>query len=71
LSGTATQNFTAACVAAYAINGTITGAPAGDTMTLTPGGATTTTNASGNFIFGNLANGTYTVTPTFAEPTWF
>lgn len=36
----------------------------GVTMTLTPGGATTTTGADGTYSFGQLFSGTYTVTPT-------
>ena len=51
-------NFTAQPVV---VSGTITGTT-GVTVTLT-GGATTTTDASGNFAFSAVANGTYTVTP--------
>ena len=58
--------------ATFSISGTITnsagGGPlAGVTVTLTgAASATTTTDASGNYSFTGLANGTYTVTPTFA-----
>jgi Carboxypeptidase regulatory-like domain len=63
------QNFTATASTAttYSISGTFTfpgGVTAGVTMTL--GGTnsgSTTTDASGNYSFTGLANGTYTVTP--------
>jgi len=50
----------------YSIIGTISGpGAAGATVNLTgPSTATTTSDASGNFSFNGLANGTYTVTPT-------
>ena len=52
-------NFT---TANYAISGTV--GLAGVTMTLSgTANATTTTNASGNYSFSGLANGSYTVTP--------
>ena len=49
----------------YSISGTVTGdVQAGVTMTLSGSvSATTVTNASGNYIFRGLSNGTYTVTP--------
>ncbi len=49
----------------YSISGTVAGAGAGQaTVTLTGGsGNTTTTDASGNYSFGGLGNGAYTVTP--------
>ena len=46
---------------ALVLSGTIAGTT-GVTVTLT-GGATTTTDASGNFSFSLVSNGTYTVTP--------
>ncbi len=51
--------------ATYSISGTVSGATAsGVTMSLTgAASATTTTDASGNYTFGGLANGSYTVTP--------
>ena len=51
--------------ATYSISGTVSGATAsGVTMSLTgAASATTTTDASGNYNFGGLANGSYTVTP--------
>jgi inhibitor of cysteine peptidase len=63
-----TANFTADVIH-YAISGTITFngvGLAGVNMTLSGGPAndTTTTDASGNYSFTGLANGSYTVTPT-------
>lgn len=52
--------------ATYGISGTVTlsgAALAGATITLT-GGTTATTDASGNYSFTGLDNGSYTVTPT-------
>jgi hypothetical protein len=41
----------------------LTGAPmSGATVTLSPGGLTTTTNGNGVFTFPNLTPGTYTLT---------
>jgi inhibitor of cysteine peptidase len=69
------QNFTATAV--YSISGTVTSggsALSGVTMTLSGGAAaTTTTDASGNYTFVGLVNGSYTVTPsktgyTFTPP---
>lgn len=55
-------NFTATVVT-YAISGTITGG-AGATVSLSgPAAATTTADASGNYSFGGLVDGTYTVRP--------
>ncbi|HEY5580020.1 MAG TPA: carboxypeptidase regulatory-like domain-containing protein [Rhodoferax sp.] len=54
--------------ATYGISGTVTlsgAALAGATITLT-GGTIATTDASGNYSFTGLANGSYTVTPTKA-----
>lgn len=56
------------------ISGTITPATAGMTVNLTgPANGTTSTDASGNYAFNNLQNGSYTVTPaasgyTFTPP---
>lgn len=59
-------NFTATVVT-YAVSGTITGG-AGATVTLTgPATATTTADASGNYSFGGLVDGTYTVRPSGAN----
>ncbi|MCX7771116.1 MAG: carboxypeptidase regulatory-like domain-containing protein, partial [Proteobacteria bacterium] len=61
------QNFTASLLNIFSISGTITsgGAPIeGVTVTLTGSvNAETTTNALGAYIFNNLPNGTYTITP--------
>lgn len=63
-----TSNTTATPAATYSISGTVTltgAALSGVTVTL--GGASTataTTDASGNYSFAGLANGSYTVTPT-------
>jgi hypothetical protein len=59
------ENFTATAV--YSISGTVTAggsALSGVTMTLSgTASATTTTDASGNYSFTGLVNGSYTVTP--------
>jgi len=58
-------NFTASAVT-YSISGTITPAANGVGATVTLSGAafaTTTADASGNYSFSGLANGTYSVTP--------
>lgn len=62
-------------VAIYSISGTVTSSATGlqgVTMTLSSS-ATTTTDSSGNYSFVNLANGSYTITPsktsyTFSPP---
>ena len=53
----------------YSISGTVTsgGALPGVTMTLSGAGSgTTTTDGNGYYIFSNLADGGYTVTPSMA-----
>ncbi len=65
INGTAVTsvNFTAAATQALSISGTISSG-AGATVNL--GGAatlTTTADASGNYVFNGLLNGSYTVTP--------
>ena len=59
-------NFTS--IGAYAISGTVSGlVSAGVTVTLSgAGGATRVTDASGNYSFTGLVNGTYYVTPSLA-----
>jgi len=58
-------DFTCTCTTTFSISGTVTcDGQAGITMTLSGSvSATTVTNASGNYIFTGLSNGTYTVTP--------
>jgi hypothetical protein len=59
-------NFTATVVPAWSISGTVSPGTSGGGTLLTLSGspsATTTANSSGNYSFGNLSNGTYTVTP--------
>lgn len=60
-------NFTATAVGGtFTISGTITPTAGGSGATVTlsgPAAATTTTDSSGNYSFGSLVNGTYTVTP--------
>ena len=63
---TATQTPTS--TPTYSISGTVTlsggGALPGVTVTLSGAGSgTATTDSSGNYIFSNLANGSYTLTP--------
>jgi hypothetical protein len=60
-------NFTATLIPTYSISGTITPAIAGSGASVALSGAataTTTTDASGNYTFSGLSNGSYTVTPT-------
>ncbi|HEY6000167.1 MAG TPA: carboxypeptidase regulatory-like domain-containing protein, partial [bacterium] len=61
-------NFTATAV--YTVSGTVTSGGtglAGVTMTLSGAGSgTTTTDASGNYQFAGLVNGSYTITPSRA-----
>ena len=46
------------------ISGSVTGAGTGVTLTLSgPSSTSTSTDASGNYTFSGLANGTYTITP--------
>lgn len=69
-------NFTATAVPTWSISGTISPAASGSGALLTLSGtpsATTTADGSGVYSFGDLSNGTYTVTPsktgfTFAPP---
>lgn len=67
-------NFTASAQAAtYSISGTISPAASGSGALLTLSGvasATTTANASGDYSFTGLANGSYTVTPSSAGATF-
>ncbi len=67
-------NFTAAVYAppTYTISGAVSGAVLSNIIiTLSgDGSATTTTNASGNYSFSSIADGSYTVTPTFAGCTF-
>lgn len=64
------ENFTATAVAAtYSISGTIAGTVTnGVTLTLAQNGTHTgsTSSAGGAYSFTNIANGTYTVTPSLA-----
>ena len=58
------MNFTATAVPTYSISGTISPNGSGTTVTLSgAASATTTADASGNYSFTGLANGSYTVTP--------
>jgi Domain of unknown function (DUF4082)/Mo-co oxidoreductase dimerisation domain len=55
--------FTSTPASTFSISGTLTNGSAA-TVTLSGAGTgTTTANTSGNYSFGNLANGTYVVTP--------
>src|SRR5260370_21139034 len=52
--------------AGWSISGTISPAAGGNGATVTlsgPANAATTADASGNYVFSGLTNGTYTVTP--------
>jgi hypothetical protein len=61
-------NFVATPVPTFMVSGTITPASVGAAATVTLGGAalTTTADATGNYSFSGVSNGTYTVTPTKA-----
>ena len=61
-------NFTSAAVPTYTISGTVSGAVAsGVTLTLSgASSATAATDASGNYSFTGLSNGSYAVTPSKA-----
>ena len=63
---------TPAPAATYTISGTVSGSGAsGVTLSLSgTASATTTTGASGSYSFGNLANGSYTVTPSLVGHTF-
>ena len=67
-------NFTAAVqTQTWTITGTLSPAASGSGATVTLSGAasaTTTADANGTFSFSNLANGTYTVTPSKAGVTF-
>jgi hypothetical protein len=57
--------------ATYSISGTVSGgAQAGVTISVSPGGASVVTDASGNFVLSGLTNGGYTVTPSSARVTF-
>lgn len=53
--------------AQFTISGSVDGdVRAGVTLTLTPGGATVSTDLAGNYSFTGLAGGTYQLTPSLA-----
>jgi hypothetical protein len=59
-------NFTATAIPTWSISGAVSPASLGANVTVSLSGtssASTTTDASGNFTFANLVNGSYTVTP--------
>ena len=63
-SSTTAVNFTATGQS-FSISGNVSTAGANATVTLSGGAsASTTADASGNFSFGSLGNGSYTITPT-------
>lgn len=66
-------DFSAAAIT-YSLSGTVlkdgTTALSGVQLTLSPGGATTTTDAAGAYSFSGLAAGSYTVTPSKAGYTF-
>jgi PKD repeat protein len=67
------QNFTGTAAAStYSISGTVaTSGGAGISgVTVSTGSASATTNASGAYTISNLANGTYTLTPSLAGYTF-
>jgi len=65
-------NFTATPIPTYTISGTVSGAVASGVSIALSGTASgsTTTDASGNYSFAGLSNGTYTVTPSKAGYTF-
>lgn len=55
----------------YSISGTVSGGTqAGVVISLSPGGSSTITVASGNYVFTGITNGGYTVTPALAGHTF-
>jgi len=54
----------------WGISGTVTGATAVTVNLTGAANASTTTEASGNYSFGSLANGSYTLTPSKADYTF-
>lgn len=58
-------NFASAVIPTFSVSGTVSGAVASGVAVALAGAAsaTTTTDASGNYSFANLQNGSYTVTP--------
>ncbi len=55
----------------YSISGNVSGAvSSGVTISLSPGSASTVTDASGNYVFSSVAQGNYTVTPSLAGHTF-
>ncbi len=64
-ANTTAQNFTAVAVPTFSISGTVSGSIAsGVTITLAgTSTGTTTTDASGNYSFAGLSNGSYTTIP--------
>jgi len=66
-------NFTATANPTYSISGTISPAAGGDLANVTLSGAanaTTMANSTGNYTFTGLANGVYTVTPSYTGYTY-
>jgi len=76
VSGASDNNInfaaTATTASTYSISGTVSGAVlSGVTITLSgAGSATTTTNASGNYSFPYIVDGSYTVTPSLTGYTF-
>lgn len=56
-------NFSATALPTWSISGTVTGTTGVTVVLSGAASATTTTDASGNYIFGGLLNGAYLVTP--------
>ena len=67
LAATSSWSFTTAAAQTFSITGTISPATIGSGATVTLSGsasATTVADASGNYVFNTLPNGSYSVTPT-------
>ncbi|MEZ5469812.1 MAG: carboxypeptidase regulatory-like domain-containing protein [Lysobacterales bacterium] len=67
------QNFTGtATVSTYSISGTVSASTGGGLagVTVSTGSASATTNSSGAYTISNLANGTYTLTPSLSGYTF-
>ena len=71
INGANVSGVTFTATQVWSISGTITPATAGLTVNLSgTSSGSTTTNASGNYTFGGLANGNYTITPSQAGYTF-
>ncbi|MFD0725383.1 PKD domain-containing protein [Lysobacter brunescens] len=71
-SNTASKSVTVSSSTAYSLSGTVTtsAGAAISGVTVSNGSTSVSTNANGQFTFANLANGTYTLTPSLSGYTF-